>query len=307
MQPLLKFILLVTFQIPAICISIFILIYFAFDRTIRSKRENHIWFILLILNFFYLISDLPMTMSYLYYGRILFETDGYCVWWTWYELSLNTLGLQLMTWASIERHFFVFHSHTIMRVQWKVWILHIIPVILCFTWVLTFHFILIVISPFCINTWNFEVVRCGSPCVFTIENPLYGLIEFVANIAFPLAVLCLANISLIIRVIYQKISHNQIIHWRRHRKMTFQLWMISSVYLAFWLPFTLSQIIRITVMPTFFLDQYDTILFIIYFIPLLLPIVCLNTYPELLRKMRDIIQRRIRRNRVDVRTIRNIH
>ena len=303
MERQIKFILLLIFQIPAIFISILIFLYFAFNRTARSKPKNHIWIILLIVNFFYLVTDLPMSMSYLYQGKVWPEENAYCVWWTWYEFSLDALGLYLMAWASIERHFFVFHSHTIMRVRWKIWILHFIPIFLCFIWILAFHFVFIVISPTCINTWTFDENMCGIACFFTDDNGVYGMVEFMVNVVFPLAMITFANIALIVRVIYQKVSHHQLVNWRRHRKMTFQLWLISSLYLAFWLPFTLSKLIQYTIMPTFFLDQYDTMLFILYFIPLLLPIVCLNTYPELLKKIRGIVRRRTRRNRIGIPTI----
>ncbi|CAF0773064.1 unnamed protein product [Adineta steineri] len=307
MDSTLNFILLLIFQIPAILVSIIIFIYFASDRNARSKPKNHIWLILLILNFLYLVSDLPMSMSYYSLGKIWLANDGYCVWWNWYESSLNTLGLCLMAWASIERHFFIFHSQTIMRVRWKMWMAHYIPIFLCFAWILTFHFIFIVTPPICVNTWYFTVNKCGAPCFYTADNGYYALVEFVVNVVAPLALITFANIFLIIRVIYQKVIHHQAVNWRRHRKMTFQLWLISSVYLAFWLPSTLSTIIQLTIMPTFFVDQYDTMVFIIYFIPLLLPIVCLNTYPELLRKINGIIRRRIARNRIGISTVRTVH
>ncbi|CAF0878192.1 unnamed protein product [Adineta steineri] len=302
-----KFMLLLIFQIPAILVSIIIFIYFALDSTVRSKPKNHIWLILLILNFLSLVSDLPMSMSYYSQGKIWVINDGYCVWWNWYESSLNTLGLCLMAWASIERHFFIFHSQTIMRIRWKMWMAHYIPIFLCFAWILIWNFVFIVTPPICVNTWYFDQPMCGAPCYYTADNGIYIMIEFIVNIVCPLGVITFANIFLIIRVIYQKIVHHQVVNWRRHRKMTFQLWLISSVYLAFWLPNTLAAIIRLTIMPTFFIDQYDTLIFIIYFIPLLLPIVCLNTYPDLLRKINKTIRRRIARNRVGISTVRNVH
>jgi hypothetical protein len=301
-QQIKNFLLVFIFQIPAIFISILIFLYFAFNRVARSKTKNHIWLILLIVNFFYLVTDLPMSMSYFYQGKVWPEKDAYCVWWSWYELSLDSLGLYLMAWASIERHLFIFHSHDIMRVRWKIWIFHFIPIFLCFIWIFAFQFVFIVISPTCINTWQFDENMCGTPCFIT-TNGIYGLVDFIVNVTFPIAVITFANIALLVRAIYQKISHHQVVNWRRHRKMIFQLWLISSLYLALWLPFTLSQIVRFTIAPTFFLDQYNTLLFIIYFIPLLLPIACLNTFPELLEKLREIIRRRIRMNRVGTTTV----
>ncbi|CAF1461152.1 unnamed protein product [Adineta steineri] len=188
-----------------------------------------------------------------------------------------------------------------------MWMAHYIPIFLCFAWVLIFDFVFIVVPPICVNTWYFDLYMCGAPCFYTTYNGYYAIVEFVVNVVAPLAVITFANVFLIIRVIYQKIIHHQAVNWRRHRKMTFQLWLISSVYLAFWLPSTLSNIIRMTSIPTFFIDEADTMLFIVYFIPLLLPIVCLNTYPELLRKINELIRRRRARNRIGISTVRNVH
>lgn len=144
-----KLILLIIFQMPAILLSIIILAYFAFHPNARSKPQNHIWLVLLILYLLQLITDLPMPISFYYSGRVLLNNSIYYAWWSWYESSLSSIGLYLMAWASVERHLLIFHSHTIMRVKWKRWLLHFLPIILCFLWISIFHFIFIVICPTC--------------------------------------------------------------------------------------------------------------------------------------------------------------
>ncbi len=98
-------------------------------------------------------------------------------------------------------------------------------------------------------------------------------------------------------MIYEKISRHQVVHWRRHYKMAFQLWFISSLYLACWLPLALTQLIRITAMSSFMIDQRETIVFLVYFIPLLLPVVCLGVFPEIINSIRTAVGRQTR-NRV---------
>jgi hypothetical protein len=306
MQNKVKFLLLIIFQIPAIFISIIIFLYFTIDRIARAKPRNHIWLVLLTLNFFYLITDLPLSMSYFYQGKVWPESNAYCIWWAWYEFSLNNTGLYLMAWASIERHLLIFHPQTIMHIQWKKWVFHFIPIALCFIWISTFNFVVIVISPDCINKWNFNDYICGLPCIFTTNSVVYSMISYIVNVVFPLSVITVANIALIIRVIYEKISHHQTVHWRRQRKMASQLWLISSLYLACWLPLTISHLILVTVSPSFLLKQIETTFFLVYFVPLLLPIVCLNTFPELIDKFRQIIRRRMRMNRIGVSIVRNV-
>jgi hypothetical protein len=70
--------------------------------------------------------------------------------------------------------------------------------------------------------------------------------------------------------------------------MILQLWIVSSLYLGFWLPVVITELIQITVLPSFMIDQLETMLFFTYFIPLFLPMICLSTLPELMKKIMNI-------------------
>lgn len=74
-----KFILILVLEIPAIILSLIILTYFALNRQIRLKLKNHGWLILLISNFFQLIVDLPMPMSYYRMESVWPASNSYCV------------------------------------------------------------------------------------------------------------------------------------------------------------------------------------------------------------------------------------
>jgi hypothetical protein len=87
----------------------------------------------------------------------------------------------------------------------------------------------------CTNVWDFNYVICGLPCYQSTDNGIYGIVDTVIMIVIPLSALVLANIVLIAR---------QVVNWRRHRKMAFQLWLISSLYLAVWLPLIITLRIR---------------------------------------------------------------
>jgi hypothetical protein len=297
MQNIVKFILLLFLEIPAVIVSILIFVYFNSHRVARSKPKNHVWLVLLILNFFQLLINLPMPMSFYYIGRIWPATDAYCVWWTWYEYSITVISLMLMAWASIERHFFIFYPRLLLGAQWKKWAYHFIPILLSFVWPSLWYLALVVISPTCTKTWNFDEVICGVPCYSVTNGGTYKIWELIFNTVIPLLIIIFANLALVTRVIYEKISRHQDVQWHRHRKMAFQLWFISSLYLTGWLPLTLTQLIRITVNSSFFNDQLATIFFLVYLIPLLLPIVCLGVFPEVLNSAREAIGRQ-RRNRV---------
>jgi hypothetical protein len=202
-----------------------------------------------------------------------------------------------MAWASIERHFFVFHPRLLGGARWKKWTYHFGPILFCILWPSLWHLALVVIIPDCVNVWNFDQVICGIPCYQSANGGIYGILDLVFNIAIPLGIIIVSNLALITRVIYEKISRHQVVHWRRHYKMAFRLWFISSLYLACWLPLTLTQLIRITFMSSFMIDQRETIVFLVYFIPLLLPVVCLGVFPEIIKSIRTAVGRQTR-NRV---------
>jgi hypothetical protein len=94
-----------------------------------------------------------------------------------------------------------------------------------------------------------------------------------------------------------RISRHQVVNWRRHRKMAFQLWLISSLYLAGWVPLTIVLVIRIIALPSFLDDQLATMIYTINFIPLLLPFICLGVFPEIIKSIREIFRRQ-QRNQV---------
>lgn len=241
MTDMIKFIFMVVFEIPAIFFSIVILTYFSLNREARAQLKNQGWFTLIIVNLVQILIDLPMPMSYYRMGVVWPATNAYCVWWTWCEFSLSTIGLFLMTWISIERHILIFHSNALLQKPWRKWTFHTIPITLCVVWTPIFYLGILIIFPFCTNDWDFNSVNCGTPCYF---NNFLGKFDFIFNVAIPLTVIMLTNLTLVIRVIHQKRSRQLIIKWRLHRKMVIQLWMVSSLYMAFWLPMTITQVIK---------------------------------------------------------------
>ena len=291
-----KFIFLITLQVPAVILSILVFAYFILNRVVCSKPHNHGWIVLLIINFLQLITDLPMSMNYYRIGHVSPTWRGYCVWWTWYEFSLLGIGLFMMAWVSIERHLLIFHAQSIFQVKWRRWFFHIIPILFCLLWPSVFYIIAVVISPHCSTEWDFSMVMCGFPCYFTVE--FIGRFDFLFNIVMPISIVVLANITLIFRVVHKKLTLHQAFDWRRHRKMTLQLCTIGSLYMGFWLPVTIVQLIQITIMPTFMTDSVETLLFILYFIPLFLPIVSLSVFPEIIKKMIKCYQKSTTRNAV---------
>ena len=281
---------MVALEIPATIVTVILFVYFAFNRRICLQLKNHGWVFLLIINFFQLTLHLPMPMSYFYVGYVWPATNTYCLWWTFCEYSLNTGGLWLTAWISAERHVVIFHAHRLFQTRWKKWIFHFIPMVCSFIWTPLMYLIIVVLNPSCTNVWNFDRVICGFPCYY--ENKVLNEFVFVSAIVIPVVIILLANVTLVFRVVYQKMSRQRGVDWRRHRKMVLQLWIISSFHLGIWLPLVCTLLIETTVQPSFLIDRLEEMQFAPYFAPLFLPMVCLSTQTELVSKVKNLIRRR---------------
>jgi hypothetical protein len=283
-----QFAVILVLQIPSIAVSLLIFVYFVRNRQIRSQLNHRIILVLLAVNFLEVATDLPMPLSFYHTSMAKPSTNSYCVWWTWYEFSLNTVCLFLMAWASIERHILIFSSHW-MQGRWKRRALHIAPIIFCLLWTPLFYVVMIIISPHCSTIWRFDSVLCGQPCYLTTNNGVFGSFDFSFNILVPIVIIVLANFTLIFRVVYGKYTRHQPIIWRRQRKLTLQMVSISILYVIFWFPSTLTQLVEIYFNSEFLLVHLESLLFLIYFVPLLLPFVCLVRLTKLMKQMRTYV------------------
>jgi hypothetical protein len=288
-----KFAVLLTLQIPSILVSLLIFIYFGFNRNARVTDHNHSILVLLSINFLQVITDLPMPMNFFYLNGIVHPaTSAYCTWWTWYEFSLNTTNGILMAWISIERHLLIFHTNFLRNLPvWKRRLLHIVPLVVCSLWGPLYYFLTIIISPMCTNTWYFDSLLCSLSCHLLTS---WGTFDLFFDVIIPVLIIFVFNLALFIRVVYQ----NMIIigrvrnNWQRERKMAFQLGIISFVYLAVWIPLSIAQLGQIYINPTFLLEQLDTFNFLVYIVPLILPMVCLMSMSEIIQKFKTLIFRK---------------
>lgn len=285
-----EFSLALIFEIQAVCISLIIFVYFAKNPAARLKRHHHSWLVLLIMNFIQLILDLPIALSFYYRKSLWPESNIFCTWWVWLSFSSDTSALFLLVWIAIERHLLIFYSQTIFQNRWFKHILHIPPLIICVIWAPIVYFILIVLSTTCTPVWAFDQLLCGPPCY--IYTGFYGNYDFIFNVCVPLFLNILINVILIVRVIKTRMSRQAGINWRRHRKMLIQFWAISTLHLALWSPLVSVSLVQMTVDPSFMADQYTTLEYTLYYMPLLMPLTCLLAMPKLMKEIINSIWRR---------------
>jgi phosphatidylglycerophosphate synthase len=143
----------------------------------------------------------------------------------------------------------------------------------------------------CTNTWYFDSLLCSLSC-HLLTN--WGTFDLFFDVIIPALIIFISNFALFRRVVYQ----NMIIigrvrnNWQRERKMAFQLGIISFVYLAVWIPLSIAELGQIYINPTFLLEQLDTFNFLVYIVPLILPMVCLMSMSEIIQKFKTLIFRK---------------
>ncbi|CAF3773912.1 unnamed protein product [Rotaria socialis] len=284
-----KFAVLLAFQIPSLITSSIIVIYIIATPAFRSNEQNHSTCVLLSFNFLQLISDIPLAIHFFHLNIVQPATPVHCILWTWLDFTLNTSSVQLMAWISIERHLFIFSWNLTRRMsRLQRWFIHFAPLIICSVWCPIFYFFTIIISPMCVNTWIFYRPLCGLPCYLATNWNYY---DFIFNIIMPVLFILIANVALVIRVVKQKSSRVRPtrVDWHRQRKMAFQLGILSMMFLLVWIPLCIIQLEMIYFKSDLLLQFNDFIVYLLYFIPLLLPFILLLSRPEFMKNFKDFL------------------
>jgi hypothetical protein len=282
-----KFLILLCLQIPSILLSVLIFAFFFTHRTVLRNLQNQALLVLLVVNFVQVTCDLPMPIQFYRLGYISPATAAYCTWWTFFEFSLNVASEYLMGAISIQRHMLVFQSR-LLQVRWKRFLFYHFPLLFCVLYPIIFYLIVIVFYPCDGTQWDFTSNGCGFADCYLVYNKVLSMFDWLVNNGLPTVVILLANLVLVVRVVYQKRRQNRTISWRKQRRMTLQLLSISCLYLIAWLPSMIIAVIQQTSSLSFIAQiQSDYILDLIYLVCLFVPWVCLGLLPGLLTWMRN--------------------
>jgi hypothetical protein len=268
-------------QIPAIVVSLFIFAYFITHRGLLRFPQNQALLLLLVVNFIQVSCDLPMPIHFYQLGYVIPATAAYCTWWTFFEYTLSAISEFLMATISIQRHMLVFNSH-ILRIQWKRYLLHDLPLLLCVVYPTILYLILVVFYPCDGTQWDFTLHLCGAANCYLLYNKTLATLDWVIDSGLPILLILLANGALVVRVVWQKHHHVQLRSWRKQRRLTLQLVAISSLYLIAWLPSTGIALVELLGSPTFLAEfQSNYALDLIYLVCLFLPWICLGQIRKL--------------------------
>jgi hypothetical protein len=273
-----KFFILLLLQLLSLPAYLYVFYRFRQKRQLRESHHHHVILLLLVVSFLFLIVALPLTQAYMFTSRVSPSTTTFCSLWNWIHYSLNIVNLFLMAFASIERNWLIFHPWMIRGRIRKI-CLHYGPLLFCLIYPPLFYFGAIFLHR-CEPFFDYTQLLCIWPCYF--NSIRWSVADIYVN---NLTTTCLIPIfcSIIyIRVFIQKRAMKQkAFQWRRDKKMIFQLWAVSSLYLAMWMPLQLLSMINTYLDPTFLLQpQIDFLFLMPYMIHFLYPFIVMLTYPQ---------------------------
>ncbi|CAF0711958.1 unnamed protein product [Adineta steineri] len=277
-----KFSILLILQIPAFILSLLIFSFFIKHRTIREAPHNRALLILLIVNFIQLLFAIPLSLNFYAVGYVSPATPAFCTWWTFFAYTFYVTSEYLMATISVQRHLLVFNGH-ILRIRWKRILFHHLPLVFFLIYPATFYVFVIILYPCDGTQYDYTNNLCGFSNCYLIFNKFLGTFDWAFNNGLPMVINALANIMLIVRVVQQKRRQQRPVTWKQQRRMTVQLFCISSLYLFIWSPSLIVGLVQILSYPTFLADvQTEYFVFILDTICLFLPWVCIGLLPELL-------------------------
>lgn len=257
------------------------------DRILRRALYNHICILLLCIGILYELIDISWFLCNNYSDTIWKASKSFYLFWTFFDYSIYSLQIGLFAWASLERHILIFHNRWLLTRK-KRFFIHYLPIILIIIYYLIYYS-LVYFGKSCDRSFeNFLNGGIYAPCAF--YRVTLGVWDLIVHQIIPTLIIIISCIILIIRFIQQKIHIRQLIHWRKYRKMTIQLLLISIMYMLFnspWIILLLAY--RFGLSENLVLSNIIYTKFLLYNITFLFPFVCCLSLPELRIKVKEKI------------------
>ncbi|CAF1220603.1 unnamed protein product [Adineta steineri] len=252
------------------------------DRALRKALNNHVIIAIVFVGFILQFIDVTALTYYFRTGTALVSTRAFCSAWA----SIHAIGVvgtvNLVAWASIERHILIFHSN-LVRTKTKRFFLHYLPLIICMMCPGVFFITMFFIVP-CSITMDYNKSDCNYYACVTV-NPSVALYDGVMNYMVPPFIIVIFSVALIIRVLASKCRTRQRIQWRNYRKMATQLLSISFLYMSLYCPSIFLYVAYKAGLPqNIATSYYSDSSYFDYYAILLTPMVCALSMPELRTK-----------------------
>ena len=207
-----KFFLVLSLQIPAIILFLFIFAFFITNPGHLRKLQNKALLVLFIVNFIQLTINIPVVVNFLRLNRVSPATGTYCKFWIYVESTLDAVNEFLVTIMSIQRHILIFQPN-ILHIRYKRYLLYYLPLLFGVIYPAVFYIGTVIFYPCDDAQWNFTLNACGDTVCYLSDNTALATYDWVANTGLPIIVIILANIVLVIRVIRQRHRRQRAISW----------------------------------------------------------------------------------------------
>ncbi|CAF1927839.1 unnamed protein product [Rotaria magnacalcarata] len=270
-----RFWLLLIALIPSVACSIVILYYILSSRTRRCAIHNHFIILLLCNNLTYELIDISLFLNYYRLDTVVPATKSLCLMWMFIDEALYTVSTMIVAWASIERHIIIFHDRWLSNAK-KRFLLHYTPYIFIISYIILFHFVVVVIPP-CENTYDYTQEICGHPLCFH-NSKVFGTWDSITSDVIPTLTIVIFSIGLLVRVVIKNHRMRRAIQWRKHRKIAIQLLFISFLYVLLYIPIMCIELVQLCCVSEELngpFEQYAR--FFSYYIIFLLPFVYLGS------------------------------
>lgn len=276
----LRFWLFLIFDVSAILCNIFVLYHLLAKRRSRKALHNHGTILILLIAFIYQLIDIPLHLQVLSTGIVRPTAPALCLIWLYIDWGFFFLIYVLLAFVSFERHILIFHCQLVTTKKNR-WIFHYIPLLTIVISVLLFY-IIAIFAPICENIFDYTSDLCGNyACYSSIK--FFMMFEQVGLGAVPVFSIIIFNLTLLIRIIWQKYRIHRSPQWKKQRILAIQIFLMSIPYLVFCSPPLLIFMIRIGLM-----NFYQSIFFSHTLSFFTLSFVCLGGLPKFWKKLNRI-------------------
>ena len=286
--------ILICFQIPSLICHLFLIYHLIGNKQLREALRNHVILLFLIVNGLLITIDLSMILHFLRLKQLEENSIDFCTTWNFLDAFLSNLSAFLMMWASAERHLIIFHVRQIFNTNFKRLILHYLPLGLCVIYALIFYAVAVYGQFNCRNDehFHYDEIFCGRTC-YVHADVILSTIDLVINRITCSVLILIFNLALLLRVLHAKRARNQLIRWRRHKKLMIQMLSIATLYLLGTLPASIAELIHVFSLTEHNEEesviQEEIFLYLFYFISLIIPFICLVSLPEISSKISSFI------------------
>ena len=292
-----KFVVFIILEPVAVVCNIFLVYSLIVDKHLRAALHHHVILLLLLVTLVTNLVEIPRVLHFLYFGIVTSRSTASCLAWQWLDFLVYGLANTLMMWASFERHILVFHNN-LLRTRRSRFFIHYLPLMSIVIYMITWYTSLVFFYP-CERIFDYAKPLCGSPC-FTNYRVL-SLIDLLMHTWIPIFLSMIFSIALVMRVVYtSRAIHQNHSRWHRYRRMIIQLWSISLLYIGCLCPYSITEMIDVTLgLPKQLLVIKTFYLFYLYwFLTLLLPFTCLSALSEVTHRYRVKIRNWIHKTNV---------